>query len=179
MNKTAGRRVLFLCTANVCRSPTAEYLARDRFGEEYWRFRSAGFMEHGRAASDTLVQALDEVGIDVRRHRSYRLDPASIAAADLILTMEGAHVRQANEIDPAAYAKTLPLMEAADMLDRWGDTEATVADLLAALRDQRDPGTYLRETWDVDDPYGRSLRIFRRTVEEITELVESVLGRLR
>ena len=173
------RRILFVCTANICRSPTAEYLARDRFGEDYWRFRSAGFLPSGRASSDTLVRALAELDLDVRRHRSYQLDRASIVAADLLLTMEGSHVRQATEIDPTAYPKTVPLREAAAVLDEWDDAVATVEELMIEVARDRDPGSYLGDDWDVDDPYGRSLRVYRRTVAEIGELVESVLGRLR
>ena len=179
MSHPAVRRILFLCTANICRSPTAEYLARQRFGEDHWRFRSAGFLESGRRSSDTLVQALAEVGVDVRHHLSYGLDRASIAAADLILTMEGAHVRRATEIDPAAYPKTVPLREAAELVDEWDETVIAVEELLSVLNERRDPTTYLTGIWDVDDPYGRSLRVYRRTVAEIDELVDAVLGRLR
>lgn len=179
MNISGVRRVLFVCTANVCRSPTAEYLARDRFGEGYWQFRSAGFLPSGRASSDTLVQALDELDVDVSRHRSYQLDRASIAAADLLLTMEGAHVRQATEIDRGAYAKTVPLKEAAALLEDQDDAVVSIEQLLVALARERNPGDYLGDDWDVDDPFGRSLRIYRRTVSEIGDLLETVFGRLR
>lgn len=173
------RRILFVCTANICRSPTAEYLARSRFGEDYWRFRSAGFLPSGRAPSDTLIRALGEIDVDVRRHRSYQLDRASLAAADLVLTMEGAHVQQATEIDPDSYPKSLPLREAAAALDDWDGSAATVEELLDEVARERDPATYLGDDWDVDDPFGRSLRVYRRTVAEIGDLVDSVLGRLR
>jgi len=179
LNHPAARRVLFVCTANICRSPTAEYLARNRFGEAYWRFRSAGFLPSGRVPSDTLVQALAELDVDVRRHRSYQLDRASIAAADLLLTMEGSHVRQATEIDSGAYPKTMPLREAAALLDDWDSSMATIEELLSEIARERDPGSYLGDDWDVDDPYGRSLRVYRRTVAEIGDLVDTVLGRLR
>lgn len=179
MSKPAARRVLFVCTANICRSPTAEYLARDRFGEDYWRFRSAGFLPSGRAPSDTLIRALTEVDLDVRRHRSYQLDRPSIVAADLVLTMEGAHVRQATEIDASAYGKTMPLREAAAVLEDWDDSVATIEELLFEVGRERDPASYLSDDWDVDDPYGRSLRIYRKTVAEIGDLVDGVLGRLR
>ncbi len=179
MNDPAARRILFICTANICRSPTAEYLARDRFGERHWRFRSAGFLPSGRESSDTLIQALDEVGVDVSRHRSYQLDRASIVAADLVLAMEGAHVRQATEMDPAAYAKTVPLREVAEVLDDLRAPFVTVEELLEAVAGGRDPATYLSDDWDVDDPYGRSLRVYRKTVAEIGDLVDGVIGRLR
>jgi protein-tyrosine phosphatase len=179
LNNPAARRVLFVCTANICRSPTAEYLARNRFGEDYWRFRSAGFLPSGRIPSDTLVQALAELDIDAREHRSYQLDRASIAAADLLLTMEGSHVRQATEIESSAYPKTVPLREAAMMLEDWDGSIATIEELRWEIARERDPGSYLGEDWDVDDPYGRSLRVYRRTVAEIGDLVDIVLGRLR
>ncbi len=179
MNKPAARRILFVCTANICRSPTAEHLARARFGEDYWCFRSAGFMPSGRAPSETLIRALTEVDVDVRRHRSYQLDRASIAAADILLTMEGAHVRQATEIEPGAYPKTVPLREAAAVLEDWHAPSATVEELLVEIARERDPMSYLGDDWDVDDPFGRSLRIYRKTVAEIGDLVDSVLGQLR
>ncbi len=179
MNKPAARRILFVCTANICRSPTAEHLARARFGEDYWCFRSAGFMPSGRAPSETLIRALTEVDVDVRRHRSYQLDRASIAAADILLTMEGAHVRQATEIEPGAYPKTVPLREAAAVLEVWHAPSATGEELLVEIARERDPMSYLGDDWDVDDPFGRSLRIYRRTVAEIGDLVDSVLGQLR
>ncbi len=179
MTAPANRRVLFVCTANICRSPTAEHLARHRFGEDYWRFRSAGFMASGRTSSDTLIQALDEVGIDARDHRSYQLDRPSIAAADLLLTMEGAHVRQATDIDADGYPKTLPLREAAALLDQTGEPATTVEELLIMLAQQRNPASYLGRSWDIDDPFGRSLRVYRKTVVELTGLVDSVVGRLR
>ncbi len=172
------RRILFVCTANICRSPTAEYLARDRFDESAWRFRSVGFLESGRPSSDTLIQALDERAVDVRPHRSYRIDQASLKAADLVLTMEGSHVRRATEVDPAAYAKMVPLREADAILDDLTDGVTTIEELLEAIGSRRDPTTYLTDAWDVDDPYGRSLRVYRRSVGEIGDLVDSVFGRL-
>jgi len=119
------------------------------------------------------------VDVDVRRHRSYQLDRASIAAADILLTMEGSHVRQATEIEPGAYPKTVPLREAAAVLEDWHAPSATVEELLVEIARERDPMSYLGDDWDVDDPFGRSLRIYRKTVAEIGDLVDSVLGQLR
>ena len=74
-------------TANICRSPTAELLARTRFGEERMMFRSAGFLRSESEVPADLVSVLAERQINAANHRSYTLDDPSIAAADLLLTM--------------------------------------------------------------------------------------------
>ena len=181
MSSDAGvRRVLFVCTANICRSPTAEYLARSRYPAAFWQFRSAGFLETGRSSSGELIQVLDEAGIDVRTHRSFKVNQASTAAADLILTMQGDHVQGITSLDPAAYPKTLPLKEAADLLEgRPHDAPAVPIDqLLEFVGQQRQPASYLDTTWDVADPYGRSIRHYRRAVGEIDELLDAVMTRI-
>ncbi len=99
-------------------------------------------------------------------------------AADLILTMEGAHVRLASEVEPSAYPKTLPVKEARTLLDPSGAIR-TVEDLLRDLAERREPAHYLGTSWDVVDPYGRSLGTYRRTVAELARLVDEVIGRLR
>ena len=71
--------ILFVCTANICRSPAAEYLARHRFGEEAALFRSAGFMFDGRESPKELASALDAKHVDVRPHRSAILDADTLA----------------------------------------------------------------------------------------------------
>ncbi|MGI9615234.1 MAG: low molecular weight protein arginine phosphatase, partial [Acidimicrobiales bacterium] len=41
----APYKILFVCTANICRSPAAEALARHRYGEQDALFRSAGLLD--------------------------------------------------------------------------------------------------------------------------------------
>ena len=170
------QRILFLCTANICRSPTAEFLARRLAGENRWAFRSAGFLESGRAPSDDLIKVLGDRGIDIARHRSYQVDRASLEAADLVLTMEGAHVRRATEVWPEVWSKILPLRQAVAFIDEGPGALRTVDDLLSCLDDGRDPAEYFGTRWDVDDPYGRGLRFYRRSVDEIDRLVTSFLS---
>ena len=173
------RRILFVCTANICRSPTAELLARHRFGEDRVLFRSAGFLEPDRSCPIELVEVLRERGIDATGHRSYRLDADSVAAADLLLTMEGSHVQEATMLAPDAFAKIVPLREAASATRQLRQPSVTVEELLAEVNTDRDPRRYLGSSWDVDDPYGRRQRAYRRAVEEIDSLVDTVLGHLR
>lgn len=171
-------RILFVCTANICRSPTAELLARHRYGEEANVYRSAGFLEPGHPVPADLVKVLAEWGVDANAHRSYRLDEATVEAADVLLAMESSHIQRISSISSEALAKSAPLKEAAQIMERLGRGPVTVAGFLDELNRDRDPLTYLGARWDVEDPFGRRTRAYRRAVEEISGLVDLVIGRL-
>jgi protein-tyrosine-phosphatase len=180
LTEQAGRRrLLFVCTANICRSPTAELIAREHFGESAMVFRSAGFLHAGESCPSELVSVLGARSINASDHRSYQLDQASLDAAELLLTMEGRHVQKATMISPDSFPKIVPLREAAAVLDRMGGRDTTVEDFIAELNQHRDPRQYLGSQWDVEDPYGRRTKAYRKAVAEIDQLVTSVIGRLR
>ncbi len=172
------RRLLFVCTANICRSPAAELLARDLFGESKKVFRSAGFLDAGVSCPKDLVEVLSNRRVDATDHLSYKLDQASLDAAELLLTMEGRHVQKATMISPESFPKIVPLREAAAVLDRLGRPEVSIEEFLEELNTKRDPRHYLGTQWDVADPYGGRLKAYRKAVAEIEQLVSSVIGRL-
>lgn len=172
------RRVLFICTANICRSPTAELLARSRFGESELVFRSAGFLDVADSCPSELVTVLRSRNIDATGHRSYQLDEASVHAAELLLTMEGSHVQKATMLAPDAFPKIVPLKEAAAVMERQPEQRLTVDEFVERLNINRDPRQYLGTGWDVADPYGRRAKAYRRAVDEIEQLVSVAIGRL-
>ncbi len=141
-------------------------------------FRSAGFLRPGRACADEIVTVLRGAGIDGSAHHSYQIDEASIRAADLILTMEGAHIQKLTSVDRDGFLKALPLKEAASLLEQYPSGTMAVEELLTRLNTDRDPRTYLDTRWDVDDPYGGRVKGYRQAVAEIDELIRSVFSRL-
>ena len=171
-------RVLFVCTANICRSPAAENIARTRFGESNAVFRSAGFIDTGQSCPAPMVQVLGDRHVDVTGHRSYMADAASLYSADLILTMEGAHVQKLTLLDRNAFSKTFPLKEAAQHMARLSGPTVSLENFLHVANQERDPRTYLSTKWDVADPYKRKLKDYKKAVVEISELLDIVLGRL-
>lgn len=140
-------------------------------------FRSAGFLEAGRSCPPELVEVLAERGIDAAGHRSYVVDEASLAAADLVLTMESSHVQKATMLSAEAFPKIVPLKEAALAMDHL-DRRLAVDELLAEISKGRDPRNYLGSRWDVADPYGRRTKAYRTAVDEIIGLLGGVIGRL-
>lgn len=169
-------RVLFVCTANICRSPAAEVLARAQFGEDGRAFRSAGFLIPDQPCPDHMITSLAELGVDASQHRSYRLNEASLTAADIVLTMEGKHVQDATLIAPDTFQKIFPLKQAAAILSEW--PRVPLSDFLAEANQARDPRQYLDNRWDVSDPYGGKLKGYKKAVKEIRSLVDGTLSRL-
>ncbi len=76
--------VLFACTMNTVRSPMAEALARHFFGATVY-FASAGVK---RGELDPFaVAAMDELGIDIKRHRPHTIEDLEDSNFDLIVTL--------------------------------------------------------------------------------------------
>jgi protein-tyrosine-phosphatase len=76
--------VLFACTQNAVRSPMAEALAKRLYGMRAY-FDSAG-VQSGEV--DTFVLAvLDEMGVDLHRHRVKALEDVDPGEFDLIVTL--------------------------------------------------------------------------------------------
>jgi len=77
-------KVMFLCTANSCRSQMAEGFARE-FGKGIIEVYSAGLMAagvHRRAAA-----VMKEMGIDITKQRSKEIDEKILKQMDIIVTL--------------------------------------------------------------------------------------------
>lgn len=79
-------RIMFLCTGNSCRSQMAEGWAR-ALGADLWEVHSAGLEAHG--LNPRAVAAMAEAGVDISRQTSKTVDPALLAAMDLVVTVCG------------------------------------------------------------------------------------------
>jgi protein-tyrosine-phosphatase len=90
-----GFRVLFVCTGNVCRSPLAAGALIHELGADAPRVEvgSAGTAAwEGQPASEYSVEVAGREGVDLSGHRSRRVTPALLRAADLVLVMERGHL---------------------------------------------------------------------------------------
>jgi len=89
--------VLFVCTANICRSPMAASLFRARLmmsdrDWRNWRVDSAGtWAAQGKPAALEAQQVLARRGLDISMHRSRPVTLELLRRFQLILTMEQGH----------------------------------------------------------------------------------------
>jgi protein-tyrosine phosphatase len=99
-------RVLFVCTGNICRSPTAEGVARhlvaDAGLEKKFEFDSAGVegFHVGQPPDPRTQRVALARGYDLSRLRARRLHPKDFHDFDLILAMDSGHLKQMLRICP-------------------------------------------------------------------------------
>ncbi len=144
--------ILFVCTANICRSPVAEGLLRKRLDEDglySWQVSSAGtWAQLRRGAATTSVQLMAERGIDLSNHRAREVTAELLADADLILCMETGHAEALRVEFPEARERIHVLSEMAG------------------------------SNHNVADPYGGPYQGYVKMVDELTHLIDAGLPRI-
>src|SRR5215208_1732578 len=148
------RQILFICTANVCRSPMAEAIF-NALAEERglpWRAESAGVAALvDEDITPNARAALDEVGIYANEHRARQVGEEMLEEADLVLGMGPRHV--------------------ATLRGRFGGLSERVYVLPEyALGAPPEEG--------IPDPYGQTMTAFRASVRQLLEYTEGLVGRL-
>ncbi len=169
-------QVLFVCTANISRSPYLELTARARSGAQPGlTFSSAGV----HARDDTLVDPgmaveLTARGIASEDFRSRRLTPSLVDEADLILTAEAAHRAAILDEHPIATRKVLTVGQADRALDRL-DPGLGRAGFATALVAARGGAT---ADLDIVDPYRRGPEAAHACALILDTVVDRLLARL-
>ena len=81
--------VLILCHANICRSPAAEHLLREKLKNKPIEIQSAGlYAMAGLPAASSMTELLAQQNIDLTSHRSRQVNTELLAWANLVLVME-------------------------------------------------------------------------------------------
>lgn len=168
-------RLLFVCTGNICRSPTAERLAVAygyRLGIPDFEASSAGTRAViGHPIQEDAARVLKELGGDTVDFAARQLTLKVASQADLIITMTAVHRDAVLELAPHRLNRTFTLSEASLLASRNAET---VADL-ASLRPQLEPG----ERADIPDPIGQHVEIYSEVGSQIAELLPPVLEMCR
>jgi protein-tyrosine phosphatase len=179
-------RVLFVCTANHCRSPIAERVAAMALdGHPAIVVESAGtHARPGTPMAPEAERALAQAGIRAGRFASRQLTAEIIRQADLILAVGREHRAWAASAVPGAADRAFTLTEfgalcaavpAAEVVSH-ADAVQRARALVAAARPLR--GLVPLDEPDLGDPYGRPFRAFRATVRRVQEALAGPLALL-
>lgn len=142
-------KVLFVCTANICRSAYADVVARAHQVEGV-EFGSAGTQAlEGKRMDPTMATHVSGDG-DVESHRARQLTRGILEDADLVIAMASDHRRYILDGWPALGRKTFVIGHVARLM---GDLpqNLTMTDLVDYLWRHRTT----RPSDDVPDPYAR------------------------
>ena len=166
-------RVLFVCTANICRSPVMELAARAMAGDvRDVEFSSAGTQGFEAAPINpdmavTLTPGLGE------EFRSRRLSRAILEKVDLVLTAETSHRSHILEEHPHLHRRVFTL-------GQFAATIAQIPDLTgrALLTEAGQRRTPPRLADDVADPYRRGRAAAETATGTITAMLSVIVPRL-
>lgn len=141
-----SKRLMVVCTANICRSPLVAALIQHRLVEDGLgseiHVESAGVHALTGAEIDPIVlRLLHDLGIEPAEHRATPVVESALVSADLVLVMEEAHRQALFYRLPAALPKIFMLSEVAGRYE------------------------------DIRDPHGRDLAVYQATLDHVTELL--------
>ncbi|MCX9158260.1 low molecular weight phosphotyrosine protein phosphatase [Niveibacterium sp. 24ML] len=140
------KRVLFVCTGNICRSPTAEGVARVFFNQAGLDVDvdSAGIqgIHAGEAPDQRSQKAAMRRGFDLSKQRARKIAAADFTQFDLIFAMDRGHLTQMKRICPPElqgklklFRDLLPGQEGLDVPDPYYGGEAGFEHVLDLCED--------------------------------------------
>lgn len=161
-------RVMTVCTGNICRSPMAEVVLRDRFEAAGLGERvvvdSTGISseERGNPIDPRARTALEARGYAVPRHNARQVRSVDLPARDLVLPMTASHARALRRL-----AGEGPGSSRIVLYRRFDPAAPDVTD------DSRE------HLLDVDDPWYGDQDGFDRCLDEIEAAADGVVDHVR
>lgn len=171
---TSPFRIMTVCTGNICRSPMAEIVLRERLD-------AAGLGEH--VVVDSTGVSSEEIGNPIDRrartvlvaagysdaaldtHRARRTDAADLADRDLVVAMTADHARVLRRLADAPREAGGP--DAIRMF-RSFDPQAP------RVSEQRD-----EHRLDVADPWYGGMQDFEECLEQVEAAVDGIVEHVR
>lgn len=164
--------ILFVCTGNICRSPTAERLAvaegaRQRIPNLV--VSSAGtraVIAHPVHREAAVI--LERLGGDASAFAARQLTPRIASDADLIVTMSRDHRDAVLELAPHKLQRTFTMAEVAELASEFrACTLSSLVELRPQLAGRRLP--------DIADPIGQEAAVFAEVGSKIAAVIPAIV----
>lgn len=165
------KKILLVCTGNTCRSPMAAALlqkileTQGKYCPEI-QIASAGLYAYpGSPASPEAVDVMRGYGVDLSTHLSHGVQREELLAAEIVLTMTTGQKAQLVAEFPEVKDKVFVLREfIAEKLKKEAIGEGS----------DRDRGRD-KTNYDLPDPFGQNLEVYRRCAALLNEELEALV----
>lgn len=133
-------RICFVCLGNICRSPMAEFIMKDKvkrlgISDKYIiESRATSYEEEGNDMYPPAKRMLDSMNIPYTRHYAKRLELDDYNKFDLFVCMEDANIRNISYIFDDRDKKVIKLLDR-NISDPWytGNFISTYNDLVEGI----------------------------------------------
>lgn len=188
--------ILTVCTGNICRSPLAEVLLRERLEPLGVTVHSAGTHALvGHAMTEQAQRLAVEAGAAeaaAAGHSARYLREPLLQQADLVLTMAREHSAYAIRMMPSRIRRTFTVRELARLsagvdvetlraaADAGGESlRGRFGSVVALLAEHRGVAVGAGEDDDVIDPYRRSSATYARSAQQLLPALDEVTRLVR
>lgn len=143
-------KVLFVCTGNICRSPTAEAVLRAKDVENRFMTDSAATHRYhiGSSPDQRAIQVAGDNGVSMAGQKARAVEDKDFEQFDLIVAMDQGHFQLLKAQKPSETTATICLFS--DYCFSFSET-------------------------DVPDPYYGDIQDFRYTYSMIEEGIEGLI----
>ena len=151
-------KIMFICTGNICRSAMADVIFKAKIKgthlENEFEIYSAGtHAETGAYSTYTAIEAMEELGIDLKLHRATNIADSNIQDMDLILCATRNHKNLITSIYPHLIDKTFTIKEFAEY-----DVENGL---------------------DISDPWGYGLDVYRKSASVLENCIDNIILKIQ
>ena len=146
------KKIMFICTGNICRSAMANAYMKKRVAEEKLPIEvcSSGiYAENGGQASYLAIETMQEYEVDLNSHKSTNTRNSNITEMNIILCATTGHKQLLIQMFPNLKEKIYTIKEFA-----YGENYTDK---------------------DISDPWGYDITVYRNCANQIVQALEKII----